>query len=136
MVTLMAYNILTQFCIIWALPESDLDKLCDRIFASDENIRFSGIIDKMGTLVAGGMRKGIEPLEPREDRRKLYIEYALRNAMRSEFDEEYGKTIYAMSEREKIKIATFPYGEYLILISIEKKAQHDKVIGKVLELFD
>jgi uncharacterized protein DUF6659 len=118
------------------LPESDLDKLCDRIFASDRNIRFAGIIDKMGTLVAGGMRKGIKPLEPREDRRKLYIEYALRSAMRSEFDPEYGKTIYSMSEREKIKIATFPYGDHLILISIEKKAQHDKVIHKVLKLLN
>jgi hypothetical protein len=118
------------------MPESDLDKLCSRIFAADRNIRFAGAIDKMGTLVAGGMRKGIKPLEPREDRRKLYIEYALRNAMRSEFDDEYGKTVYAMSEREKIKIATFPYGEHLILISIEKKAQHDKVIHKVLKILD
>lgn len=118
------------------MPESDLEKLCDRIFAADRSIRFAGVIDKMGTLVAGGMRKGIKPLEPREDRRKLYIEYALRNAMRSEFDQEYGKTIYAMSEREKIKIATFPYGDHLILISIEKKAQHDKIIGKILKLLD
>ncbi|MGI0048849.1 MAG: DUF6659 family protein [Nitrososphaera sp.] len=118
------------------MPESDLDKLCSKIFAADRNIRFAGAIDKMGTLVAGGMRKGIKPLEPREDRRKLYIEYALRNAMRSEFDDEYGKTIYAMSEREKIKIATFPHGEHLILISIEKKAQHDKVIHKVLKILD
>ena len=118
------------------MPESDLDKLCGRIFASDRNIRFAGVIDKMGTLVAGGMRKGIKPLEPREDRRKLYIAYALRSAMRSEFDEEYGKTIYSLSEREKIKIATFPYGDHLILISIEKKAQHDKAIGKVLKLLD
>lgn len=90
----------------------------------------------MGTLVAGGMRKGIKPLEPREDRRKLYIEYALRNAMRSEFDPEYGRMIYSMSEREKIKIATFPYGENLILISIEKGAPHDKIIRKVLKLLD
>jgi hypothetical protein len=118
------------------LPETDLDKLCDRIFAADRNIRFAGIIDKMGTLVAGGMRKGIKPLEPSEDRRKLYMEFALRSAMRSEFDEKYGKTIYTMSEREKIKIATFPYGDHLILISIEKKAQHDKMIPKVLKLLD
>jgi hypothetical protein len=118
------------------LSGTDLDKLCDRIFASDKNIRFAGVIDKMGTLVAGGMRKGIEPLEPREDRRKLYIEHALRNAMRSDFDEEYGKTIYAMSVREKIKIATFPYGDRLVLISIDKKAQHDKVIAKVLKLLN
>lgn len=116
------------------MPTSDLDKLCDRIFAADKSIRFAGVIDKMGSLVAGGMRRGIKPLEPREDRRKLYIEYALRNAMRSEFDQEYGRVVYSMSEREKIKIATFPYDEYLVLISIEKKAQHDKVIRKVLKL--
>lgn len=118
------------------MSASDLEKMCDRIFAADRGIRFAGIIDKMGTLVAGGMRKGIKPLEPREDRRKLYLEYALRNAMRSDFDIEYGKTVYTMSEREKIKIASFPYGDYLILISIEKKAQHDRIITKVLKLLD
>lgn len=118
------------------MPSSDLEKLCDRIFASDRSIRFAGVIDKMGTLVAGGMRKGIKPLEPREDRRRLYLEFALRNAMRSEFDEKYGKTIYAMSEREKIKIASFPYGDSLILVSIEKKAHHDRVIAKILKLLD
>lgn len=90
----------------------------------------------MGTLVAGGMRKGIKPLEPREDRRRLYLEFALRSAMRSEFDEKYGKTIYTMSEREKIKIASFPLGENLILISIEKKAQHDRIINKILKLLN
>ena len=118
------------------MPSSELVKLCDRIFASDRNIRFAGVIDKMGTLVAGGMRKGIKPLEPREDRRRLYLEFALRSAMRSEFDEEYGRTIYAMSEREKIKIASFPYEDHLILVSIEKKAQHDRIIAKILKLLD
>lgn len=118
------------------MPANDLEKLCDRIFAADQNIRFAGVIGKMGTLVAGGMRKGIKPLEPREDRRRLYLEFALRSAMRSEFDEKYGKTIYTMSEREKIKIASFPLGENLILISIEKKAQHDRIINKILKLLD
>jgi hypothetical protein len=118
------------------LQSSDLEKLCNRIFAADRNIRFVGAIDKMGTLVAGGMRKGIKPLEPREDRRRLYLEFALRSAMRSEFDEKYGRTIYAMSEREKVKIASFPYEDHLILVSIEKKAQHDRIIAKILKLLD
>jgi len=118
------------------LPPSDLEKLCNRIFAADRNIRFVGAIDKMGTLVAGGMRKGIKPLEPTEDRRRLYLEFALRSAMRSEFDEKYGRTIYAMSEREKVKIASFPYEDHLILVSIEKKAQHDRIIAKILKLLD
>jgi hypothetical protein len=127
-------SILTHFCIILPLPTNDFEKLCDRIFAADKNIRFAGVIDKMGMLVAGGMRKGIKPLEPREERRRLYIEYALRSAMRSDFDEEYGRTLYSMSEREKIKIATFPHGDHLVLISIERKAKHDKIIAKILKL--
>lgn len=88
----------------------------------------------MGNLVAGGMRKGIEPLEPREERRKLYIEFALRNAMRQEFDSKFGRVIYTLSEREKIKLASFPMGDQLILVSIDKKGAHAKIISKVLEL--
>jgi hypothetical protein len=54
--------------------------------------------------------------------------------MRSDFDQEYGQVVYTMSEREKIKIASFPYGDHLILISIEKNADHGRIISKVLKL--
>jgi len=90
-----------------ALPSAsrDRDRLCDRIFALDRTTRFASVIDKMGNLIAGSMRKGrVEPLEPKEDRRKLYLEIALRNAMQQDFDPEYGRVIiYTLSEREKIK---------------------------------
>lgn len=32
-----------------------------------------------------------EPLDPKEGRRKLYPEIALRNAMQQDFDPEYGR---------------------------------------------
>ena len=41
-----------------------------------------------------------------------------------------------MPEREKVKIASFPYEDHLILVSIEKKAQHDRIIAKILKLLD
>jgi hypothetical protein len=112
----------------------DYEKLCNKIFAADKAIRFAGAIDRMGNLVAGGMRKGIDPLEPKEDRRRLYLEFALRNAMRQDFDPEFGRVIYTLSEREKLKIASFPLKEHLILVSIEKGAQHDRIITKILKL--
>jgi hypothetical protein len=80
------------------------------------------------------MRQGIESLEPKDERRKLYLAYALRTAMRQDFDSTYGRTIYTLSERERIKIASFPMGEQLLLISIDKKGVHDKIIRKVLDL--
>ena len=113
---------------------ADLQKLCGKIFDLDGAIRFVGVIEKMGQLVAGGMRPGVRAMEADTDKQKLYMEFALRNAMRHDFDPEFGKLVYAFSEREKIKFATFPYGEHLILVSIEKRASHDKVIKAVLDL--
>jgi hypothetical protein len=110
------------------------EKLCDTIFALDPSIRFAGVIDKMGNLVAGGMKKGIQPLEPKEERRKLYLEFALRNAMRQDFDSEFGKVIYTLSEREKIKITSFPMGENLVLVSVDKEGDHVRLIEKILKL--
>ncbi|WP_337863715.1 DUF6659 family protein [Nitrososphaera sp.] len=110
-------------------------ELCSKVFAIDPAVRFAGVIDKMGKLVAGGMREGLRPLESVKDMDRLYLEFALRNAMRREFDAEFGPTIYAMSEREKIKIATFPMpGEELLLISIDRSHPHDRIISRILEL--
>jgi hypothetical protein len=63
----------------------------------------------MGRLIAGGMRKGIISME--RDSEKLYLEFALRSEMRKDFDAEFGKTIFSFSEREKIKLASFPLYE-------------------------
>jgi hypothetical protein len=42
-------------------------RLCDNIFSISPNIRFVGILDKMGRLVAGGMRKDIVSMESKEE---------------------------------------------------------------------
>jgi hypothetical protein len=106
------------------------------VFAIDPAIRFAGVIDKMGKLRAGGMREGVKPLESVKDLDKLYIEFALRNAMQNEFNSEFGKTLYAFSEREKIKLATFPLqkGDFL-LVSIERGKAHDKILSSIPKIF-
>lgn len=113
----------------------DWAQLCRQIFEIDPALRFAGVIDRMGKLVAGGMRNGLAPLESIKDMDRLYVEFALRNAMRHEFDSEFGRTRYTMSERERIKIGTFPLqGDNFLLISIERTAEHNRIISRVLEL--
>jgi uncharacterized protein DUF6659 len=116
---------------------SGLDQLCQKVFAIDPAIRFAGVIDKMGKLRAGGMREGLSPLESIKDMDKLYIEFALRNAMRKDFNVDFGKTLYTFSEREKIKLATFPLRnedseDNFLLVSIDKDKPHDKIISGIL----
>ena len=116
--------------------KNKLQKICNDIFALNPNIRFAGIVNKMGTLVAGGMRQSIKPMENEVDSSKLYLESALRSEMRKDFDKEFGKTIYSFSEREKIKIASFPlHNDHLLRVSIEKQEKsHEKIIENTLEI--
>jgi hypothetical protein len=110
--------------------------LCDNIFVLSPNIRFVGVINGMGDLVAGGMRKGVQSMEDKESSSKLYLEFALRSEMRKDQDAEFGKTIYSISEREKIKFAVFPLLQsHLLMVSIEKKeTNHNGLIKNILNL--
>jgi hypothetical protein len=112
------------------------EKICDDIFALSPAIRSAAVIDKMGKLVAGGMRKGIKSMEDTENTQKLYVEFALRSVMREDFDEEFGKTIYSFSEREKIKLASFPLNDkHILRVSIDKKeAHHNEIIDNILKI--
>ena len=111
-------------------------KLCNDIFTLSPTIRSAVVIDKIGKLVAGGMREGIKSMEDKDDSQKLYVEFALRSVMREEFDEEFGKTIYSFSEREKIKLASFPLDNHHILrVSIKKEeARSNEIIDNILKI--
>jgi len=108
-------------------------KLCDNIFALSPNIRFVGVINRMGKLVAGGMRQGLESLEDKEHSSRLFLEFALRSEMRKDFDSEFGKTIYSFSERERIKLASFPLNNHILRVSMEKQEQHSLLIENILK---
>jgi hypothetical protein len=113
-----------------------LQKLCNEIFALNPNIRFAGVVNRMGTLVAGGMRQSVKSMEDKGDSSRLYLESAIGSEMRKDFDKEFGKTIYSFSEREKIKVASFPLQDnHLLRVSIEKQEQsHEKIIEGILKI--
>ncbi len=110
---------------------------CDLILNQDE-VRFAGLINNMGKLVAGGFKEGITPLEDEAERRKMYMELALRVSMRSEFDYSLGPVKFSASRRANAVMMSFPINNNIMLVSadpsidIEKFAQQImKMIGKV-----
>ncbi len=111
----------------------DFKLMYDYILSLDSDIRFVGFIDEMGKLVYGGMRTGVISLEHETESIKLYMEYALINKIHGDFDTMLGKVIYSLTVREKIKVLTFPLENYIIRISLERHADHDKIINLILE---
>ncbi len=73
----------------------DLSVICNGIFEINEKIRFVGIIDQMGKLIAGDMKKGLPSLERDDGSIMLYLGYAINNMLRRDFDNVFGKvTLY------------------------------------------
>ncbi len=86
----------------------DYFKLCNGIKELDPKIRFVGVINERGLLVAGGSKEGTEPLESQKEDEVLFMELALKVKMRKEFDKQLGSVNFAMSQREKAMTMSFP----------------------------
>ncbi len=111
----------------------DYFKLCNEIKELDHKIRFAGVINERGRLVAGGMKEGIEPLESRKEDEILFMELALKVKMRKEFDKQLGSVNFAMSLREKAIAMSFPIGNSDVLyVFDDPNVDYQKLIEKIL----
>jgi hypothetical protein len=97
----------------------DHNKLCERVFALNEDIRYAGVIDSTGTPVAGGMRKGTDSIVSETDEELFLTHTALRKSMRDRFDTSMGGARFAYVEREKVSILTFYMGDKILLVTLE-----------------
>ena len=104
----------------------------DYILGLDPGIRFVGFIDDMGRLVYGGMRLGKISLESETESVKIYMEFALISKLHTDFDSKLGEVVYSLTVRKKIKMLSFPISKHIIRLSLEKEADHEKIVNAVL----
>jgi hypothetical protein len=109
------------------------EEKCQSLLKEPE-IRFAGLINHMGHLVAGGMKKGMSPLEDEADMRKLYMELILRVSTRKEFDYSLGPVEYSASRREKAVMLSFPIGNKVMLVSAETDVNIDETAKKIKKI--
>ncbi len=115
----------------------DYNKICKNIEKLDPKIRFAGMINPRGKLVAGGMKEGLEPLESRKDDEMLFMELALRVRMRKEFDRQLGKVKFSMSLRDKALAMSFPVGaEDTLYVYAEPSADFGRLPIKIIKLIE
>ena len=97
----------------------DFAKLCEQVFALNDDIRYAGVIDDTGALTAGGMRKGIDSIVTETDEELFLTQTALRKSMRERFDTAMGRARFAYVERENISILTFYMDDKILLVTLE-----------------
>lgn len=122
--------------------ESFFQEFCDMVITLDKSIRFAGIADEDGKLVATAERKGLKPILTPEERAQYAITAATRQYTRLRWEYLLGKINYAMSHYAKLIRATIPIADensrlsYVLLLSFEVDAEnvHDVIMKKIIPL--
>jgi hypothetical protein len=107
------------------------EKICNEILELDSSIRFAGIANKMGKLVAAQFSQGVEALLTREEIEANIINAVLRMKTRQDYEQKLGKTIYTFALYEKVKRASIALdqGDYsLLMVSFDVSADHESII--------
>lgn len=97
----------------------------------EPEIRFCGLIDSSGQLVAGDFRNNVVPFVIDEKRRQMFQELAHRVANRHEFDADLGRVKYSSSRREKVVMMSFPVGQHILLVIAEPGVNIDRLAWKI-----
>jgi len=114
----------------------DYENLCILVQKIDSKVRFAGIINSKGRLVAGGMAPSKKRLGDRKRDEMLYMELALRVKMRREFDDDLGKVKFSMSFREKLIVMSFPIEDDVLMVSMERKTKFEQIAFSILKYIE
>ena len=91
-----------------SLDEENLNGLCREIQQLDNSIRFIGIANNLGSLVATAYRNGLIPLMDKQETSHYAIQAVLRAATREDFESKIGRLVYSIGKYEKLIRATTP----------------------------
>ena len=88
--------------------EKDLNSLCKEILQLDNSIRFAGIANNLGSLVATAYRADLTPLMDKQETSHYAIQAVLRAATREDFESKIGRLVYSIGKYERLIRATIP----------------------------
>lgn len=111
----------------------DAEGLCSKVLSMDRSIRFAGLANREGRILASLYRKGLKPLLTRDESELAVTQSIIRMGTRQTLESRLGKTIYAFALYEKVKRATIPLrdaGGHIMMISFDVRSNHERIILK------
>ena len=88
--------------------KDDLNFFCDKVLQIASKIRFVGIANHLGTLIASSYRHNLIPLLTREETSHYVLQSVLRSATREDFESKLGRQEYSIGKYRNVIRATIP----------------------------
>ncbi|HEX7031815.1 MAG TPA: hypothetical protein VF172_02330 [Nitrososphaera sp.] len=112
------------------------EELCQQILSVDGGVRFAGVADYRGNILATKYRKEIEksPLLTEDELRLSVSQSVIRMGTRKSLEGSLGKPLYSITTYEKVKRATIPIvcdgHDYMLMISLDLASRPGPLINK------
>jgi hypothetical protein len=109
--------------------------VCEDVLAKHNSIRWTGIVNKNGVILAQKARKGVQLLLSDEENEEYAATAIARQKTRGKFEPKIGKMVYSFGRYELIHRATIPINEnyYLLMtFSVDEKNFDQIIIDKIL----
>lgn len=91
-------------------------------------IRFVGLIDRYGKLIAYQRRSGLKPLLNTKNTLHQFSHVAIKTGMEAQFDRQLGQVNFVWEEREKAQTISFAVDRSKAWISIDRKVIRSEII--------
>lgn len=114
-----------------------LNSVCDEVLAKHNSIRWTGVVNKNGVILAQNARKDAKLLLSDEENEEYAATAIARQKTRGKFEPKIGKMIYSFGRYELVHRATVPINEnyYLLMtLDVEEKNFDSIIIDKILPL--
>lgn len=107
-----------------------LNSICDDILAKHHSIRWTGVVNRNGVILAQKAREGVKLLLNDEENEEYAAGAVARQKTRGKFEPKIGKMIYAYGRYERLHRATLPINEnFYLLITIDVQEKNfDSII--------
>ena len=90
------------------------------IIALDKSIRFCGVVDRLGHIIAYKYREGLTPLMTYEETVKNALFSVIRHSTRQSWESKMGRTLYSITRYEHLTRASIPTEySHLLLVSFD-----------------
>ena len=115
--------------------QNEYDVKCKKIL-EDPEILFAGLLDGLGTLLAGGYKPGTCSRLSDEQHQTICTELASRVTKRKKFNSELGNVKYSASRRDRVVIMSFPISDKVVMIIAESHINIDRFAFRILSTLE
>ncbi|HEX2471594.1 MAG TPA: hypothetical protein VHJ59_02470 [Nitrososphaera sp.] len=114
-----------------SIPYAYAKEICNQVLQLDKSIRFAGIANNMGTLIAYKLREGLVPLLNEEELQNSIMKTVLRMKTREDYEPKLGDVIYTFALYKRVKRASIPLDHpdlAVLTMSFDMAADQDSII--------